>query len=47
MSNLKESALNLVTEEVDETTQLGKNKKGLFKNILNNNDKNEDKEDTS
>ena len=46
MSNLKESALNLMTEEVDETTQLGKNKKGLFKNILNNNDKNEDKEDT-
>ena len=46
MLNLKESALNLVTEEVDETTQLGKNKKGLFKNILNNNDKNEDKEDT-
>ena len=52
MLNLKESALNLVTEvvsstsSVDETTQLGKNKKGLFKNILNNNDKNEDKEDT-
>ena len=44
MSNLKESAINLVTEEVDEATQIGNNKKGFFKNILH---KNENKEDLS
>ena len=38
MANLKESAINLVTEEVDETTQLGKSKKGFFKNKLHKND---------
>lgn len=43
VSNLKESAINLVTEEVDETTQVGKNKKGFLKNIFN---KNEELENT-
>ena len=42
MSNLKESAINLVTEEVDETTQIGKNKKGFLKNIFDKNEKIED-----
>ncbi len=46
VSNLKESAINLVTEEVDETTQIDKNKKGFLKNIFNKNDKNEQIEDT-
>jgi len=46
VSNLKESAINLVTEEVDETTQIGKNKKGFLKNIFNKNDKNEELENT-
>lgn len=39
VSNLKASAINLVTEEVDETTQVEKNKKGLFKNIFNKDEK--------
>ena len=43
MSNLKESAINLMTEEVDETTQVEKNKKGFFKNVLH---KNEEVENT-
>ena len=38
MSNLKESAINLMTEEVDETTQVEKNKKGFFKNVLHKNE---------
>lgn len=46
VSNLKESAINLVTEEVDETTQIGKNKKSFLKNIFNKNDKNEELENT-
>ena len=46
MSNLKESAINLMTEEVDETTQVEKNKKGFFKNVLHKNDKNEEIENT-
>lgn len=46
VSNLKQSAINLVTEEVDETTQVGKDKKGFLKNIFNKNDKNEQTEDT-
>ena len=46
VSNLKESAINLVTEEVDETTQLGKNKKGFLKNVFNKTDKNEELENT-
>ena len=46
VSNLKESAINLVTEEVDETTQIDKNKKGFLKNIFNKNDKNQGIEDT-
>ena len=47
MSNLKQSAINLMTEEVDETTQMGKNKKGFIKNIFDKKDeKNEDLEKT-
>lgn len=47
MSNLKQSAINLMTEEVDETTQVGKNKKGFIKNIFDKKDeKNEDLEKT-
>lgn len=46
VSNLKESAINLVTEEVDETTQVGKNKKGFLKNVFNKNDKNEELDNT-
>lgn len=42
VSNLKESAINLVTEEVDETTQIDKNKKGFLKNIFNKNEQIED-----
>ncbi len=38
ISNLKQSAINLVTEEVDETTQIDKPKKGFMKNIFNKND---------
>ena len=41
MSNLKESAINLMTEEVDETTQVEKNKKGFFKNVLHKNEETE------
>lgn len=39
VSNLKDSAINLVTEEVDETTQDSKNEKGFLKNIFNKNEK--------
>lgn len=39
VSNLKKTAINLVTEEVGETTQADKNKKGLLKNIFNKNEK--------
>ena len=49
MSNLKKSALNLMTEEVDEATQVEQNKKGFFKNVFNKNDdenNNEDLENT-
>ena len=47
MSNLNQSAINLMTEEVDETTQMGKNKKGFIKNIFDKKDeKNEDLEKT-
>lgn len=44
VSNLKESAINLVTEEVDETTQI--DKKGFLKNIFNKDDNNQIMEDT-
>ena len=43
MSSLKKSALNLVTEEVDENTQISKDKKGFFKNAFN---KKEDLDET-
>ncbi|WP_455538261.1 DNA translocase FtsK 4TM domain-containing protein [Terrisporobacter sp.] len=46
MSSLKESALSLMTEEVDETTQIGKNKKGLIKNIFDKNDNSEEKQNS-
>lgn len=46
MSNLKKSAINLVTEEVDEATQADKNKKGFLKNIFNKNDKDGNIENT-
>ena len=46
VSNLKESAINLVTEEVDETTQIDKDKKSFLNNIFNKNDKNQRIEDT-
>ncbi len=39
MSNLKKSAINLVTEEVDENTEVPKNKKGIIKNIFKKNEK--------
>ena len=47
MSNLKESALNLMTEEVDETTQHTNMKKGFFKNFLHKNDDNTVSENTT